>query len=181
MCLVFYVPCTLHSSCPTCSCASRASCLSVFVSHLSYVLYYLICLAWSQAACVSKSTCPCVVHPSLVLLLSCLVPLVLWYSSYTSFLQFGLMWITMIDSSKNTLNVNDINTLYSLQLATYVKNTFQNLQIRFKSNWRSLKFKVWKWKFNAPTIHTQPVHNVLRTSPYGPILVETSRTMIGPK
>ena len=28
---------------------------------------------------------------------------------------------------------------------------------------------------------TQPAHNVPRTSSYGPILVETSRTIIGPK
>ena len=28
---------------------------------------------------------------------------------------------------------------------------------------------------------TQLAHNVLRTYPYGPILVETSQTMLGPK
>ena len=31
------------------------------------------------------------------------------------------------------------------------------------------------------TVVTQPAHNVPETSPYGPILVETSPTLIGPK
>ena len=30
------------------------------------------------------------------------------------------------------------------------------------------------------SLHTQPAHNVLSTSPYGPILVETPQTRIGP-
>ena len=38
----------------------------------------------------------------------------------------------MIDSSKDTLNVNDINTLYPPQVATNVKSEFQNLQTVFK-------------------------------------------------
>ena len=29
--------------------------------------------------------------------------------------------------------------------------------------------------------HSQPTHSVSKTSPYGPILVETSRIIIGPK
>ena len=35
--------------------------------------------------------------------------------------------------------------------------------------------------FYTPWKPTQPTHNVLRTSPNGPISVETSRTIIGPK
>ena len=38
----------------------------------------------------------------------------------------------MIDSSKDTLNINDINTSYLLRIATYVKNEFQNLQFKFE-------------------------------------------------
>ena len=44
----------------------------------------------------------------------------------------------MIDSSKDTLNIDDINTLYPLQAARNVKNEFPNLQTRFKSNRRGL-------------------------------------------
>ena len=46
----------------------------------------------------------------------------------------------MIDSSKDTLNINDINTLYPLRIATYIKNEFQNLQTGFKSNRRGLGY-----------------------------------------
>ena len=38
-----------------------------------------------------------------------------------------------IDSNKDTLNINNINTLYPLRVATYVKNEFQNLQTGFKA------------------------------------------------
>ena len=31
-------------------------------------------------------------------------------------------------STKDTLNINDLNTLYSLQVAKYNKNEFQDLQ-----------------------------------------------------
>ena len=46
----------------------------------------------------------------------------------------------VIDSTKDTLNINDINKLYPLRVATYVKNEFQNLQTGFKSNWRGLGY-----------------------------------------
>ena len=65
-----------------------------------------------------------------------------------SFLQSGIRLIIVIDSSKDTHNINDISTLYPLRVATYVKSEFQNLQTGFKNNreraWLclSLKFKV---------------------------------------
>ena len=63
-----------------------------------------------------------------------------------SFLQFGLRLIIVIDSNKGTLNINNINTLYPLRVATYVQTKFHNLQKGFKSNraWLclSLKYKV---------------------------------------
>ena len=40
----------------------------------------------------------------------------------------------MIDSNKDTLNINDTNTLYPQRVVTYVKNQFQNLQTEFTSN-----------------------------------------------
>ena len=46
----------------------------------------------------------------------------------------------MIDSSKDALNINDINKLYLLRVATYVKNEFQYLQTGFKSNRRGLGY-----------------------------------------
>ena len=46
----------------------------------------------------------------------------------------------MIDSSKDTLNIHDINTLYPLLIATYVKNEFKNLQTGFKSIRRGLDY-----------------------------------------
>ena len=46
----------------------------------------------------------------------------------------------MIDSSKDTLNINNINILYPLGIATYVKNEFQSLQTGFKGNWRGLGY-----------------------------------------
>ena len=49
------------------------------------------------------------------------------------------MLVIVIDSNKDTLNINDINTLYPLRVATYVKNEFQNLQKGFKSNWRRVR------------------------------------------
>ena len=52
------------------------------------------------------------------------------YFSYLSFLQSGLRLIILIDSSKDIRNINDVNTLHPLRIATYVKNEFQNLQAR---------------------------------------------------
>ena len=46
----------------------------------------------------------------------------------------------MIDSSKDTLNINDTNGLCPLRIATFVKNEFQNLHTRFKSNRRGLGY-----------------------------------------
>ena len=46
----------------------------------------------------------------------------------------------MIDSSKDTLNINDTNILYPLRVAAYVNNEFQILHKRFKSNRRELGF-----------------------------------------
>lgn len=55
-------------------------------------------------------------------------------------LQAGLRLIIVIDSSKDTLNKNDINALYLLQLATYIKNEFKNLQTGFKGNRRGFGY-----------------------------------------
>ena len=57
-----------------------------------------------------------------------------WCFSCLSVLQSGISLIIVIDSSKDTLYINDIDTLYPLRVAKYVKNEFQNLQTRFKSN-----------------------------------------------
>ena len=46
----------------------------------------------------------------------------------------------MIDRNKDTLNINDINTLHPLRRTTYVKNGFQNIQKGFKSNGRGLGY-----------------------------------------
>ena len=40
--------------------------------------------------------------------------------SYLCFLQFGLRFIIVVDSSKDTLSINQINTLYLLLTATVV-------------------------------------------------------------
>ena len=63
-----------------------------------------------------------------------------WCFSYLCFLQAGLRLIIVIDSSKDTLNKNDINALYPLQLATYIKNEFKNLQTGFKGNRRGFGY-----------------------------------------
>ena len=60
--------------------------------------------------------------------------------SCLSFVESGLKLIIVIGSSKDTLNINDVNTLYPLRIATYVKNEFQNLQTRFNSNRRGLGY-----------------------------------------
>lgn len=57
-----------------------------------------------------------------------------------SFLQRRLTLINAIDSSKDKLDINDFNTLYPLRVAKSVKNEFQNLQPRFKSNQRRLGY-----------------------------------------
>ena len=59
---------------------------------------------------------------------------------YPSFLQSGLKLIIVINSNKDTLNINDINTLCPVRVAAYVKNEFQNLQTGFKSNSRGLGY-----------------------------------------
>ena len=64
------------------------------------------------------------------------------------------MLVIVIDKNKDIFNINDINTLYALRVAKYVKNEFENLQDLkgFKINerrvrlWLSLKYKIWKWK-----------------------------------
>ena len=46
----------------------------------------------------------------------------------------------MIDSSKDALNINNINTLYPLRVAKYVKSEFKNLKTGFKRNRRELGY-----------------------------------------
>ena len=38
------------------------------------------------------------------------------------------MLVIVIDKNKDIFNINDINTLYPLRVAKYVKNEFENLQ-----------------------------------------------------
>ena len=162
-CLTCLVPYVL--SCPTCltclvpyvPCALRASCHSVLVSQVSYVLLYLTSLVpcvFSGISCFelyvllssSSLTCFRSFKPknALIHLMSCsfhaLCLLCFLCFSYLYFLQPGLRSIIVIDSSKDTLNNNDINTLYPLRGATYLKNEFQNLQTGFKRNRRGLGY-----------------------------------------
>ena len=39
-----------------------------------------------------------------------------------------------------TFNIKDVNALYPLRVATYVKNEFQNLQQGFESNRRGIGY-----------------------------------------
>ena len=124
-------------TCLTCCCTSR-----------------ILCLAHSGAARASNSMYPCAPRPSLASGVSSLTcsyashscsfyALCLLYFrcfSYLRFLQSGLRLIIVIDSNKDTLNINNINTLYPLRVATYVKNEFQNLQKGIKSNRRGLGY-----------------------------------------
>ena len=57
------------------------------------------------------------------------LPLEFWCFSYLIFLQSRLGLIIVIDNSKDTLNINDIDTLYPLRVAKYVKIELQNLEI----------------------------------------------------
>ena len=57
-----------------------------------------------------------------------------------SHMFYVLLYLTYLRQSNDTININDINTLYPLRVATYVKNEFQNLQKRFKSNQIGLSY-----------------------------------------
>ena len=139
-CVALYV-----FSCPTCS-----RTLHAFVPHLPRVScvscltcpvpYMLLCPTWPLPH-VPPAYVP---HALSVFYLTCLVPNVLscltcLACSCTS-LESVLRLIILIDSSKDTLSINDINTFYALLIATYVKNEFKNLQEGFTFNRRGLGY-----------------------------------------
>ena len=150
MCFLPYVP-----SCPTRLMPScpRASCLKYLVPYVPHMPYALrischtcLYLVYSRAARTSNLTYFRCFKPDLPWCISCLVvfmpcascafgALAIWV-----FLQFGLSLIFVIDSSEDALNQYIIDTLYPLRISTYVKNEFQNLQTRFKSNRRGLGY-----------------------------------------
>ena len=151
----------LHGSRPTYIFSLRALCLTCLVPNVLSCFACLtccctsrvLCLAYSRAAHASNSMCSCPPRPSLASGVSsrtcsyachfcsfhALCLLYFCCVSYLNFLQSGLRLIIVI-GSKDTLNINDINTLYPLRVATYVKNEFQNLQKGFKSNRRGLGY-----------------------------------------
>ena len=119
--LVPYVPRAPHASCPACCCASHAlvpyvpRALRALVSRALRASYSTCSLA-SGASCPTcsralRASCPTCSRASRALHALCLI---------------------VIDSSKYTLYINDINTLYPLRIATCVKNEFQNLQTGFE-------------------------------------------------
>ena len=151
MCLVHYVPFALCVSRQTCSRVSRIlpalapHCLKLCVSSICLKLYVLFCsLSLTCFKCSKSNMLSC---------MSCLVAFMsllcfCWFN-YLSFLQSRLRLITVLDRNKDTPNLNYINTLYPLRIATCVKNEFQNLQTGFQSNrggfgWLCLclKFKI---------------------------------------
>ena len=160
--------CVSHTSCPTCSravhalvphvpCALRAFCLTCLVSNVLSCVTYLRCSCTSCVFCLacigagSNSTFSFALRPSLALGVSKCMHLMsssfhasclLCFCCFSrlNFQQPGLRLIIVIDSSKDTLNINDINTLYPLRIASYVKNEFQNLQTGFESNRRGLGY-----------------------------------------
>ena len=135
-CLTCLVPCML--SCLTClapyvSFALRALHLTCLVPNMLSCLTCLtccctsrvFCLACSQAARASNSFCSCAPRPSLASgglmhLVSCsfhvLCLLYFCCFSYLSFLQSRLRLIIVIYSNKDTININDIITLYYIIL-----------------------------------------------------------------
>ena len=120
-------------------------CLTYLVSHVSRaftcpVPYMLSCPTWPLPH-VPPAYVP---HALSAFYLTCLVPNVLscltcLACSCTS-LESVLRLIILIDSSKDTLSINDINTFYALLIATYVKNEFKNLQEGFTFNRRGLGY-----------------------------------------
>ena len=166
-CLYFRAICDSRASYLTCSRTLRALCLKflVLTCIVPYVFLCLTCLtcsctsrglcfACSRAAHASDSTCCCSTSLSLAsgvssptcsyasidLQLSCLLPLVLLVIQLSEFFTALAKVNLVIDSSKDTLNINDIDILYPLRVATYVKNEFQNLQAGFKSTRRGLSY-----------------------------------------
>ena len=67
--------------------------------------------------------CPTCFVPYVPSCFTCLVPCVSF--AYVPRAKPALL-IIVIDSNKDTLNINNINTLYPLRMATYVKNESQN-------------------------------------------------------
>ena len=132
-------------SCFTCLTALAPHCLKLCVSSICLKLYVLFCsLSLTCFKCSKSNMLSC---------MSCLVAFMclLCFCSfnYLSFLQSRLRLITVLDRNKDTPNLNYINTLYPLRIATCVKNEFQNLQTGFQSNrggfgWLCLclKFKI---------------------------------------
>ena len=145
-CLVPYMSFALPASCKTYSRVSRV--IGALVPQMSFALRVLgLLVPWTlRALLLLIQHLLQVFQPyhTLIHHMSCsfhaLCLLCFCCFSCLRFLQSGLRLIIRIDSSKVTLNINDINTLYPLRIAIYVKNEFQNLQTGFKNNWRGLGY-----------------------------------------
>ena len=127
----------LRALVPHVSCALRVLGLLVPRTIRALVLLVPHLLQVFQALHALMHLLPCSFHALCLLYFRCF--------RYLNFLQSRLRLINVIDSNKDTLNINDINTLYPLRVATYVKNGLQNLQTGFTSNRRvftMFKFEV---------------------------------------
>ena len=154
--LVPHVSRALLVFCLTCLVSYVPRAKRTVVSHVFYVLLYLprlvpcvfsgcSCLELFVLVCSSSLTCfkglkPKCSYASHVCSFHALCLLCFGCFSCLSFLQSGLRLIIEIDTNKDTLNMNNINTLYPLRVVTYVKNEFQNLLTGFKSNRRRLGY-----------------------------------------
>ena len=101
MSLLNYVPYVL--SCPMCVVPYVLPCPTCLVPYVFF--------------------CPTCFVPYVPSYFTCLVPCVSF--AYVPRAKPALL-IIVIDSNKDTLNINNINTLYPLRMATYVKNESQN-------------------------------------------------------
>ena len=128
-----YMPCALRSSCQASSRVSRV--LRALVPHLSCVLRVLgLLVPWTLRALlllVPDLLQVFQAYHALMHLISCsfhtLCLLCFGYFSYLRFLQSVLKLIIVTDSSKDTLNINNVNTLYPLRIATYSKMSSKSL------------------------------------------------------
>ena len=150
--LVSYVPCTLRAPVPhvpyipsalrsSCQASSRVSrVLRALVPYLSCALRVLgLLVPWTLRALlllVPDLLQVFQAYHALMHLMSCsfhaLCSYVLVTLAICVFLQSVLKLIIVTDSSKDTLNINDINTLYPLRIATYSK---MSSKLYFLSSW----------------------------------------------
>ena len=133
--LVLYVPRFLLTLVPYLPRANRLFCLTCLmpscilrVSRLACLLPYM---PWVW--CASSQTCSRVSR-----VLCVVVPHVSCTFCVLGMLVARPLCALVLLVPHFLLNINDINTLYPLRIAKYVKNEFENLQ-------KGLKIKVWKW------------------------------------